>query len=42
MVASDLNLYYDLQHTSGYKRPDWYAVIGVPSLYEGRDLRMSG
>lgn len=33
-VASDLNLYYDPTHTSWYKRPDWFAVIGVPRLYE--------
>jgi Uma2 family endonuclease len=40
-IASDLNLYYDWQHTSWYKRPDWYAVVGVPRFYEQRDLRMS-
>ncbi|MBD1919894.1 Uma2 family endonuclease [Microcoleus sp. FACHB-831] len=40
-TAADLNLYYDVRHTNWYKRPDWYAVVGVPSLYEGHDLRMS-
>jgi Uma2 family endonuclease len=40
-VASDLNLYYDLRHTNWYKRPDWFAVVGVPRLYEGHDLRLS-
>ena len=23
-TASDLNLYYDVHHTQGYKRPDWF------------------
>lgn len=40
-VASDLNLYYDPQQTSWYKRPDWFAVVGVSRLYEGQDLRLS-
>jgi Uma2 family endonuclease len=40
-TASDLNLYYDLRHSGWYKRPDWFAVVGVPRLYEGRDLRLS-
>ena len=39
--AADLNLYYDLQHTQWYKRPDWFGVVGVPKLYQGRDLRLS-
>ncbi|MCL1463855.1 Uma2 family endonuclease [Argonema galeatum A003/A1] len=41
LVASDLNLYYDLRHTNWYKRPDWYAVVGISRLYEGHDLRSS-
>jgi Uma2 family endonuclease len=41
LVASDLNLYYDPTHTGWYKRPDWFAVVGVPRLYEERDLRLS-
>jgi len=41
-VASDLNLYYDPQHTKWYKRPDWFAVLGVPSSYgEQHDMRYS-
>jgi Uma2 family endonuclease len=40
-VASDLNLYYDPRHTQWYKRPDWFAVLGVPRLYEETDLRLS-
>jgi Uma2 family endonuclease len=40
-VASDLNLYYSPRHTGWYKRPDWFAVVGVDRLYEQRDLRMS-
>jgi Uma2 family endonuclease len=40
-VASDLNLYYDPTHPGWYKRPDWFAVVGVPRLYEERDLRLS-
>ncbi|MBS9392493.1 MAG: hypothetical protein HEQ29_04855 [Dolichospermum sp. LBC05a] len=40
-TGSDLNLYYDLRHPSWYKRPDWFAVLGVPSLYDKRDLRLS-
>jgi Uma2 family endonuclease len=40
-VAADLNLYYDPQHPLWYKRPDWFAVLGVSRLYEGRDLRLS-
>jgi len=41
MVASDLNLYYDPYHPKWYKRPDWYAVVGVPRFYEERELRLS-
>lgn len=40
-VGSDLNLYYDPQHTGWYKRPDWFAVVGVSRLYAGQDLRLS-
>jgi Uma2 family endonuclease len=40
-VASDLNLYYDVRHPGWYKRPDWFAVVGVSRLYNGRDLRLS-
>ncbi len=40
-VATDLNLYYDVRHLNWYKRPDWFAVVGVPRLYQGSDLRLS-
>ncbi len=40
-LAADVNLYYDVHHLNWYKRPDWYAVVGVPRLYQGRDLRLS-
>ena len=40
-VASDLNLYYDPLHPQWYKRPDWFAVLGVSRLYEQRHLRLS-
>ena len=36
-IASDLNLYYDVRHTGWYKRPDWFAVVGVDRLYEKRE-----
>lgn len=40
-TASDLNLYYDVRHQLWYKRPDWFAVVGVPRLYQGQDMRLS-
>lgn len=40
-TASDLNLYYDVRHPLWYKRPDWFAVVGVPRLYDQQDLRLS-
>lgn len=40
-TAKDLNLYYDPRYPLRYKRPDWFAVVGVPRLYRGVDLRMS-
>jgi len=36
-IGADINLYYDLHHLNWYKRPDWFAVIGVSRLYEGCD-----
>lgn len=39
--AMDMNLYYDVHHPLWYKRPDWFGVIGVPRLFEGRDSRLS-
>lgn len=40
-IGADINLYYDLRHPNWYKRPDWFAVVGVSRLYEGHDLRLS-
>lgn len=40
-TSGDLNLYYDSRHPLWYKRPDWFAAVGVPRLYEQRDLRLS-
>jgi Uma2 family endonuclease len=40
-IASDLNLYYTVRHPTWYKRPDWFAVLGVSRLYDERDLRLS-
>ncbi len=40
-IGADINLYYDLRHLNWYKRPGWFAVVGVSRLYEGRDLRNS-
>ncbi len=42
LVATDLNLYYDVNCPRNYKRPDWYAVLDVPYLYgEEREIRLS-
>ena len=41
MTAGDMNLYYDVRHPNNYKRPDWYAALGVPFLYEEQDMRLS-
>jgi len=40
-TCSDMNLYYDVEHTLYNKRPDWFAVVGVSRLYEERDMRRS-
>jgi Uma2 family endonuclease len=40
-TASDLNLYYDPRHPQWYKRPDWFAVLGVPRFYDESGLRLS-
>ena len=40
-TAGDLNLYYDVRHPLWYKRPDWFAVLGVPRLYQEQDMRLS-
>ena len=41
LVATDLNLYYDVRHPLWYKRPDWYVVLGVPRTTNQDDLRLS-
>jgi Uma2 family endonuclease len=41
LCAMDMHLYYDATHTKWSKRPDWFAVVGVPTLYRGEDLRYS-
>lgn len=40
-TASDLNLYYDVKHPLWHKRPDWFLVVDVSRLYDGKDLRRS-
>ena len=40
-TGSDLNVYYDRRRPTLHKRPDWFAVAGVPRFYGGEDLRMS-
>jgi Uma2 family endonuclease len=40
-VGVDLNLYYDSRHTSWYKRPDWFLVLGVAQGQMQADLRSS-
>jgi Uma2 family endonuclease len=40
-TASDLNLYYDVNHPLWYKRPDWFLAVDVPRLYDGKELRRS-
>lgn len=40
-TASDLNLYYDPHHPQWYKRPDWFAVLGVSRFYNQTELRLS-
>ncbi|NES71350.1 MAG: Uma2 family endonuclease [Okeania sp. SIO2D1] len=39
--AVDMNLYYTLENPQWYKRPDWFGVVGVPNLYQEKDLRLS-
>ncbi len=41
LTGRDLNLYYDRNNKTWHKRPDWFAVAGVPRFYDGKDLRMS-
>ncbi len=39
--AVSMYLYYDVNNTLLYKRPDWFGVVGVERLYQGHDLRLS-
>ncbi len=40
-MGADLNLYYDVEHTGWYKRPDYFLVIGVPASTSPADGRQS-
>jgi Uma2 family endonuclease len=40
-VGADLNLYYDLDHTGWYKRPDWFLVLGVAASKSLAESRLS-
>ncbi len=40
-IGSDINLYYDPEHTLWCKRPDWFVAVGVPKLREGKETRRS-
>ncbi len=40
-IGTDINLYYDVRHTQWHKRPDWFAVLGVPRAAQQTDLRWS-
>ena len=39
--AIDMYLYYDSNNPTLYKRPDWFAVVGVDRLYNKIDSRSS-
>ena len=39
--ATDLNLYYDSHHVYWYKRPDFFAVVGISRFYQNKELRLS-
>lgn len=41
-TATDLNVYYDLNHTGWHKRPDWFLSVDVSRVYdENEPLRRS-
>jgi Uma2 family endonuclease len=40
-VGADLNLYYDLDRTGWYKRPDWFLVLGVAASKSLAESRLS-
>jgi Uma2 family endonuclease len=39
--VGDMNLYFDPDHPLWHKSPDWFLVLGVPRLYDERDMRLS-
>jgi Uma2 family endonuclease len=40
-IGIDMNLYYDVKHTSWYKRPDWFLVLGTSDSKFQSELRLS-
>jgi Uma2 family endonuclease len=40
-IGVDLNLYYDVNHTGWYKRPDWFLVLGKSDNAAQSELRLS-
>lgn len=40
-TASDLNIYYNVHDFSQCKRPDWFAVVGLPKLEKKPEMRLS-
>ena len=40
-TASDLNVYYTLDHPLWHKRPDWFLAVGVPRMHRDNVLRRS-
>ncbi len=40
-TGTDINLYYDPEHTLWHKRPDWLVAVGVPYRYNNSDMRLS-
>lgn len=41
LIATDLNLYYDVDHPRWYKRPDWFLVLGKAAASSQAGLRLS-
>lgn len=41
LISRNLNLHYDLNSPDSHIRPDWFAVLGVPRLYDSEELRLS-
>jgi Uma2 family endonuclease len=40
-IGIDMNLYYDIQHTGWYKRPDWFLVLGTSDSQFQSELRLN-